>query len=169
MQQDADRETRFMAIVSDNRRMIYKVCYMYASDSEHLNDLYQEVLANLWEGLDSFRGESGLSTWLYRVAINTCVSDFRHNGRHACDKVGLEALADEPCEDDGHYLRLHRMYRLISCLDRMDKAIILMWLDEKSYDEIAAMTSLPRNTVATRLHRIKQKLIERNKKEEGLL
>lgn len=163
--QRADKEARFMAIVNDNRRMIYKVCFMYATDGEHLNDLYQEVLANVWQGMDSYRGESRMSTWLYRTALNTCITYYRHNGRHRQRKVGLDALAELANEDDGRIARLNRMYRLISCLDKMDKALILMWLDEKSYDEIAEVSGLPRNTVATRLHRIKQKLIERNKQE----
>ncbi|WP_303641089.1 RNA polymerase sigma factor, partial [uncultured Duncaniella sp.] len=74
MSTSGEKESRFMAIVSDNRPMIYKVCYMYASDPEELNDLYQEVLANLWQGLDSYRGDSRMSTWIYRVAFNTCVT-----------------------------------------------------------------------------------------------
>ncbi|MDE6572234.1 MAG: sigma-70 family RNA polymerase sigma factor, partial [Duncaniella sp.] len=84
MNQEAirNKETRFMAILDDNRRLIYKVCYMYADDSEHFNDLYQEVLANIWQGLDSFRGDSRQSTWIYRVAINTCVTYYRRNSPH---------------------------------------------------------------------------------------
>ena len=165
MSASPEKEKRFMAIVDDNRRMIYKVCYMYADDDEHFKDLYQEVLANLWQGLDSFRGDARMSTWLYRTAINTCVTYFRRNAKHDNGKVGLETLADTPGDDRDHQSELRQMYRLIGGLDRMEKAIILMWLDEKSYDEIAGVTGLPRNTVATRLHRIKQKLKERNERE----
>ena len=154
-----------MSIVNDNRRMLCKVCYMYADDDEHFKDLYQEVLANLWQGMDSFRGDSRLSTWLYRTAINTCVTYFRHNGKHDRGKVGLETLADAAGDDGERMAYLRQMYRLIAGLDKMDKALILMWLDEKSYDEIAGVTGLPRNTVATRLYRIKLRLKERNEKE----
>ena len=154
-----------MAIVNDNRQMLYKVCYMYASDASELDDLYQEVLANLWQGLGSYRGDSRLSTWIYRVAFNTCVTYIRHNAKHGHGRVTLDAVSDFQCEDSERGQRLRHMYRLISCLDKMDKAIILMWLDEKSYDEISELTGLQRNTVATRLHRIKQKLSERNKEE----
>ena len=69
-----ERESRFMTIVNDNRQLLYKVCYMYATDRDHFQDLYQEVLANIWEGLGSFRGDSAVSTWLYRTALNTCVT-----------------------------------------------------------------------------------------------
>ncbi|MCX4368241.1 MAG: sigma-70 family RNA polymerase sigma factor [Duncaniella sp.] len=161
----SEKESRFMAIVNDNRRMLCKVCYMYADSDEHFKDLYQEVLANLWQGLDSFRGDSRLSTWLYRTAINTCVTYFRHNGKHDRGKVGLDTLADTMSDDSDRPAELRQMYRLIGGLDKMDKALILMWLDEKSYDEIAGVTGLPRNTVATRLHRIKLRLKEQNEKE----
>lgn len=159
------KESRFMAIVNDNRRMLCRVCCMYADSDEHFKELYQEVLANLWQGLDSFRGDSRLSTWLYRTAINTCVTYFRHNGKHDRGRVGLDSLADTMSDDGERLAELRQMYRLIAGLDRVDKALILMWLDEKSYDEIAGITGLPRNTVATRLHRIKLRLKERNEKE----
>ena len=154
----SEKESRFMAIVNDNRRMLCKVCYMYADSDEHFKDLYQEVLANLWQGLDSFRGDSRLSTWLYRTAINTCVTYFRHNGKHDRGKVGLDTLADTMSDDSDRPAELRQMYRLIGGLDKMDKALILMWLAEKSYDEIAGVTGLPRNKVATRLPRIKLRL-----------
>ncbi len=160
-----DRERRFMTVVADNRRVIYKVCYMYASDQDHFNDLYQEVLANLWQGLDGFRGDSAGSTWIYRVAINTCVSYYRRNVRHTQGRVGLEGLDNMPGDDSDRSGKLRQMYRLIGGLDKMEKALILMWLDEKSYEEIAEVTGLHRNTVATRLRRIKQKLIDKNNSE----
>lgn len=155
-----------MAVVNDNRQMIYKVCYMYATDNDHFKDLYQEVLASLWQGLDSFRGDSKMSTWIYRTAINTCVTFFRKHKSHGADTVTLEAVADIPGDDNSRSDMLKEMYRLISGLNKMDKALILMWLDERSYDEIAEVTGLSRNNVATRLRRIKQRLVDENRKEE---
>lgn len=160
------KESRFMAVVNDNRQMIYKVCYMYATDNDHFKDLYQEVLASLWQGLDSFRGDSKMSTWIYRTAINTCVTFFRKHKSHGTDTVTLEAVADIPGDDNSRSDMLKEMYRLISGLNKMDKALILMWLDERSYDEIAEVTGLSRNNVATRLRRIKQRLVDENRKEE---
>lgn len=149
-----------MEIVNDNRQLICKVCYMYASDRDHFQDLYQEVLANLWAGLDSFRGDAAISTWLYRTAINTCVTFFRRHNTHASSMTSLDVAADI-VSDDGidRASQLREMYLLISGLDKLDKAIILMWLDERTYDEIAEVTGLTRNNVATRLHRIRQRLI----------
>lgn len=163
MTKDTQKEERFNAVVSDHRTTLYKVCYMYAEDSEHFKDLWQEVLANVWQGLDSFRGEAKLSTWLYRTAINTCVTYFRRTSRHSQGRISLDALAEIPGDDSGQRTaQLKRMYSLIADLGKLDKAIILMWLDEKSYDEIAELTGLGRNAVATRLRRIKLKLAEKN-------
>lgn len=159
--QAADRERRFMAIVDEHRQLISKVCYMYASDTEHFNDLYQETLANLWQGLDSFRGDARISTWIYRMCINSCVSFFRKHRRHAAENISLENLVDIPGDDGTRLENLREMYRLIATLDPVEKALILMWLDERSYEDIAEVTGLTRNTVATRLRRIKQKLVKR--------
>lgn len=152
-----------MTMVHDHRNLIYKVCYMYAEDSDHLNDLYQEVLANLWQGIDKFRGDSKPSTWVYRAAINTCITYFRRHSRHSSASVSLDTIAHLPDDSDStRTARLKMMYNLIADLGKLDKAIILMWLDEKSYEEIAELTGLQRNAVASRLRRIKQKLADRN-------
>ena len=148
-----------MQIIADNRQLICKVCYMYADDSEHFNDLYQEVVANMWQGIASFRGEASLSTWIYRMAINTCVTFYRRNRRHSAATVGLDQVLEIPDDNSSRAADLHEMYRLISTLEPMEKALILMWLDERSYDEISAVTGLGRNNVASRLRRIKLKLV----------
>lgn len=135
---------------------------MYAEDAEHLKDLYQEVTANIWQGLESFRGQSKVSTWVYRIAINTCVSYLRRNSRFLnSEKIDNQALSvvDESYE---HAQQLKTMYEMIGLLCKLDKAIIMLWLDEYSYDEISAMTGISRNNVASRLHRIKQHLISQN-------
>lgn len=152
---------RFMQIVDENRQLICKVCYMYAVDTDHFNDLYQEVLANMWQGIGGFRGQSKLSTWIYRMAINTCVTFYRRNRRHSSATVSLDAIVDLPDNDDRRAENLKEMYRLISTLRPVDKALILMWLDERTYDEIADVTGMSRNNVASRLRRIKQKLVDK--------
>lgn len=132
---------------------------MYATDDDHFKDLYQEVLINLWQGIDRFRGDARLSTWIYRICINTCVTYFRRNHYHD-ETMSLDNIVEIPDGDVSRLNDLKEMYRLISRLRKLDKAIILMWLDEKSYDEIAEVTGLTRNNVASRIHRIKAKLVE---------
>ncbi len=135
---------------------------MYADDSEHLKDLYQEVVANIWQGFDSYRNESKISTWIYRIAINTCVSYIRRNSKHSLlsriddNSIGI---VDENTE---HHMQLKTMYELISQLNRIDKAIIMLWLDEYSYEEIATFTGMSRNNVASRIHRIKERLVKQS-------
>ena len=138
--------------------LIYKVCYMYAEDLEHLRDLHQEVAANIWSGLGSFSGRSKVSTWVYRVALNTCITFFRRHGKHSSaerlDGMRLDIVDD----GDERSARLKEMYELIGRLDRIDKAIVMLWLDEHSYDEISSVMGMTRANVASRLHRIRQRL-----------
>lgn len=158
-------EDRFEALVARQANIIAKVCYMYASDSQHFDDLRQECLINIWRGLDRFRGDSRESTWVYRACINTCITFYRRNRRHVEGAVPLEAVFDIAADDDGKLERIAMLYRLISGLSDVDKAVIMMWLDEMSYDEIADATGITRNTIASRLRRIKVKLAEKAKEE----
>ena len=155
-QSDTSANT-FMREIEANSGLIYKVCYMYAEDSEHLKDLYQEVVANLWQGYSGFKGNAKISTWIYRIALNTCVSYIRRKSRQD-SHVPLDDIA-AGIIDESHERAMcwKMMYEMISTLGRIDKAIIMLWLDEYSYDEIAHLTGISRNNVASRIHRIKQR------------
>lgn len=161
MKADSEKTRLFNDIVTAHRRIIYKVCYMYATDSEHLKDLFQEVSANIWSGLGSFRGDAQLSTWVYRVALNTCITYYRRNDRHhhniSIDEVPDIADANDSSERNA---MLRQMYELIASLGKIDKALIMLWLDEYSYDEIAHLTGLTRNNVASRLLRARRQLVK---------
>lgn len=160
---DTDIQTRsFLKIIEEHHRLIYKVCYMYASDPENLRDLYQEVTANIWQGLGSFKGNSKISTWVYRVALNTCITFFRHTQRRP-SSVPLDTLTTDLATIDPENDRatqLKTMYQLIASLESLDKALIMLWLDEYSYDEISSLTGLSRNNVASRLLRARRKLVK---------
>ena len=157
MERKSEKEQQFSSIIEDNRQLIYKVCYMYASDDDHFNDLYQEVLINIWQGLGGFRGGAQVSTWVYRISLNTCVTHYRKYHKYN-ETVLIDGLKVVDADDGTHQQQLKELYRLINRLDRFEKAIILLWLDEKPYDEIAEITGLSRNNVASRLRRIKMKL-----------
>lgn len=154
----------FEAMVETHKGVITKVCYMYARDPQHFEDLYQETLINLWQARDGFRGDSAVATWIYRVCINTCISCFRRWHRHqsalSISNPEMMELADRATNDHEHAMMLKEMYTLINRLPAIDKAIILMWLDEKSYAEISEVTGLQRGAVAARLHRCKQRLMK---------
>lgn len=158
MKQCPDKNARFMQLISEHDALIYKVCYMYAEGRQEFDDLRQEVYVNLWCGLDSFNGNSKISTWVYRVALNTCITTFRRERRHNEDvPLDDEAYSKEDSNAE-HLSMLREMYRLIGGLDRLDKAIVLLWLDENSYDQISEITGVSRANVAIKLHRIKKRL-----------
>lgn len=137
---------------------------MYAEDSHHLQDLRQEVLTNIWEGLGGYKGDSKLSTWIYRVAINTCVSYIRRYGRrpdsYSLDTVPAGELSAGSAAQGEMTTEamLAEMYSMISRLGRIDKAVVLLWLDQYSYDDIASLVGITKANVAVRLHRAKQRL-----------
>lgn len=164
MQQATDNQTPtqlFMEIIHENSALIHKVCYMYADDSEHLRDLKQEVYANIWSGLDNYSGLSKMSTWIYRIALNTCITYFRRHGKHSsASQLDEQAYSVAADDDNDHAVKLRQMYKLIGQLGKIDKAIIMLWLDEHSYDEISSITGITRANVASRLHRIRLRLTE---------
>lgn len=151
------REETFASIIKNHGNIISGICFSYSSNGEDMKDLRQDILLNIWKGLATFRGESSLTTWLYRVALNTCVSTVRkRSGRVAT--VGFEGVGDIAEENDDTSERLAVLHALISSLSPVDKGIITMWLDERSYEEIAEVTGISRNNVAVRINRIKRKL-----------
>ncbi|MDE7136506.1 MAG: sigma-70 family RNA polymerase sigma factor [Muribaculaceae bacterium] len=156
MQHDGNQ--LFETITSDYGHIINKVCYFYAANVDDFDDMRQETLINLWRGAERFRGESALSSWVYRVAINSCVSYFRKNRRP--DSTPIDLHPELITDDTDKASMLREMYQLINRLGDVDKAIVLMWLDGYDYETIAEVTGLNRPTVGTRLHRIKEKLVK---------
>lgn len=154
-----ETEKEFINLIEQHSRLIYKICYMYASDRDELNDLYQEILINLWRSHGSFKGEAKYSTWIYRIGLNTCVSYMRQKKRElplVPLTVDLENIAGQENNAD----RLRELYRLINRLSKIEKAIVLLYLEEKSYDEIGEIVGITRGNAAVKLNRIKTKLKE---------
>ncbi|MCH5248135.1 MAG: sigma-70 family RNA polymerase sigma factor [Muribaculaceae bacterium] len=149
----------FEEIVSSYNSVITKICYYFSESKEEFDDLRQETLINLWKGLDKFRSDSKISTWIYRVCFNSCISFTRKN-RNKVNLISIDSIADIETPGGFSTAQYNELHRLIAQLTTENKAIILMWLDEKSYDEISEITGLNRNTVATRLARIKEQLVK---------
>lgn len=154
-----NKEKEFETIIRENKSSIYTVCYMFSKDNDEVNDLFQEVLINLWNGFDSFRGESKVGTWIWRVALNTCISDERKKKRRG-ERVSLEMASDLFTDEDHDTKQIQQLYGRINRLDLMERAIVLLWLDNLSYDEIAAIVGISVKNVSVKLLRIKQKLIQ---------
>lgn len=151
-------EDRFLKLIHEEDAVISAICFSYSGSVAEYDDLRQDALVNIWRGLPSFKGESSVRTWIYRVVLNSCVSTIRKQSRFARESESLEHLYDLVCEQNEERGNIEILHRLISRLGRTDKAMILMWLDEATYEDIADVMGIPRNTVATRLRRIKEKL-----------
>ncbi len=157
-------EAIFMQIYNRYSRIVDKVCFTFASDNDDYNDLRQDAWLNIWRGIDSFRGESKQSTWIYRVAINSCVSTARSSKKHKCN-VHIDA-ADLYTAETTDSDSIERLHYLLSCLNPVDRSITLLRLEDLDYEEIAKIMGMPRNTIATRLRRTRIKLTEFSKRND---
>lgn len=146
-----------MALYDD---VITSICFSYARDAAEFEDMRQDTLINIWRGAKHFRGDASLRTWVYRITLNTCSTYLR---RRAYKFVSLEEIVFKPDTDSADRENVEYLHYLISRLNPLDKSIILLWLENFSYDEIAEITSLKRDTIASRIHRIKERLIKLNK------
>ena len=153
-----NKETDFEQIVREHKNAIYTVCYMFSKDEDEVNDLFQDVLINLWKGFDGFRGESKVDTWIWRVALNTCISDDRKKKRRG-ERVPLEMVANFYDDHDDDNKQIQQLHARINKLGVMDRAIVLLWLENLSYDEIGAIMGITPKNVSVKLVRIKQQLM----------
>ncbi len=153
-------EQQFLDLANIHQGIIHKVCNMYAKDEEHRKDLFQEVLVQWWRAFPSFKGDSKFTTWGYRVAINTAVSDFRKNKRH----LGHQDISEEVKRmatapfDFERKERHHLLHTAINQLTKVEKAIIMLYMEEHSYDEIANIIGITKTNVGVKINRIKAKL-----------
>lgn len=154
-----DKEREFSRIVREHKSEIYTVCYMFSKDSDEVADLYQDILIKLWSGFDGFRGESSVKTWIWRVALNTCISDDRKKKRRG-EKVALTVDID-PFEDkDEKALQVKQLYSRINQLGLVDRSIVLLWLEALSYEEIGMIVGMTAKNVSVKLVRIREQLMK---------
>ena len=150
-------ELDFAQVVREHKGTIYTVCYMFSKDEDEVADLFQDILVNLWKGFSKFRGESNIKTWIYRVSLNTCISSDRKKKRKG-ETVPLDMninLFDDSQED---MKQVRMLQNRISRLGPFDRAIVLLWLENLSYDEIGAVVGITAKNVSVRLFRIKEQL-----------
>ena len=150
-------ELQFTKMVKEYRKTIYTVCYFFSKDTEEVNDLFQEILMNLWKGYGSFRGESSVKTWVWRVSLNTC-SNIERKKKSSVQTIPLSVDFDLYNDDDEHSRQIQILYDRINRLDVFDRAIILLWLESMSYQDIADVVGISLSNVTTRLFRIKEQL-----------
>ena len=151
------KEQEFSRMVREHKSTIYTVCYMFSNDEDEVSDLFQETLINLWKGFESFRHESKLSTWIYRVAMNTCISADRKKRKQGT-KVPLSMNINLYNDEDHETKQVRQLHERIQRLDLVDRALVMMWLEGMNYDEIAEVVGISVKNVGVKLVRIKEKL-----------
>jgi RNA polymerase sigma-70 factor (ECF subfamily) len=154
-----DLQETFQKLVEEHKRILYKVSNAYCKDRDSRDDLAQEILFQLWRSFPRFDGSSRFSTWMYRVALNVAISFYRSEStrtRHVIsDEQRLLESADES-QSQPEDVRL--LYRFIDLLDPLNKALILLYLDQNSYQEIAAALGITETNVATKINRLKTRM-----------
>ncbi len=150
-------ETFFKEFIEDNRATIYKICRIYANDAEELKDFVQEVTIQLWRSHQNFENRSKLSTWVYRVALNVCMTLSKRKKR-GIDTVSL--LSTDWYDDDNEVEKeqLEALYTAIRKLSESERAIILLYLEDKSYREISEILGITVTNVGVRVNRVKNQL-----------
>jgi len=157
-------QEEFVRQVQANQGIIQKICGLYGQTQPDREDLFQEIIVQLWKAVPKFQEQSRFSTWLYRVALNTAISDFRKK-RRALPVIQTEVASLEIESEliDDKDERLKTLYAAISRLQEIDKAIVMLYLEDKSYDEMEDIVGISASTLRVRMNRIKEKLRELTK------
>ena len=154
------QETAFAQLVREQKSTIYTVCYMFSNDQDEVADLFQEVLVNLWKSFPTFEGRSDVRTWVYRVSLNVCVSLDRKKKRRKTLPLTMDV---NPYEDENpNSKQMELLRKRINKLGPFDRAIIMLWLENMSYDEIGQVVGISTKNVSVRLYRIKEELKKMN-------
>lgn len=151
------KERRFTDIVNRHKRTIYTVCYMFSQDKDEIEDLFQDILVRMWNGFETFRGESSLNTWVWRVSLNTCLN-FEKTRKRGGQRVELSVDIGLSDESDADAMQICQLHERIGKLGFIDRSIILLWLENMSYDEIGAIVGISPKNVSVKLVRIREKL-----------
>jgi len=152
-------QTEFIDLIENNKKLIYKVSHMYCDNSIDKKDLFQDIISNLWIAYPGFQNKSKVSTWVYRVSLNTAITWFRDYSKQSKRIEYTDLIPRLSNEEDNTIDELYdQLYSAINSLGKIDKAIILLLLDECSYEEIAEIIGITKTNVATKISRIKMKL-----------
>lgn len=155
-------EKEFSKMVREHKTTIYTVCYMFSKDNDEVNDLFQEILVNLWKGFASFQGRSDIRTWVYRVALNTCITIDRKKKRRRDKEARIQMDINFYDDMDDDVRQVKKLYERINRLGIFDRAIVLLWLEGMPYDEIGQIVGISSKNVSVKLVRIREQLKNNN-------
>lgn len=148
----------FERLVRSHKDTIYTVCYMFSKNEDEVADLFQETLINIWKGLPSFSGEEdSLRGWIYRVALNTCISLDRKKRRRNTVPLTMDVNLFDPSSEN-RVLRADQLHNRICQLQPFDRAIVLLWLEDLPYEEIGQILGISAKNVSVRLVRIREQM-----------
>ena len=155
------KKDQFLIIIRQNKNLIFKVCNSYCKDTADREDLVQDIIINLWRSYEKYDDRYKLSTWMYRIALNTAISHYR-SGRHRRDNTiplphTLLEIADEGYDTEQDE-RLKQVYETIGHLNELNRALMILYLDNNSYKDMAEILGISESNVATKISRIKQQL-----------
>jgi RNA polymerase sigma factor (sigma-70 family) len=156
--QKYEAEKQFEGLLRENELLIYKVCRLYAYSYADRQDLFQEIVIQLWKAFPKFNGESKFSTWLYRVAINTAITGLRKQRNFV---VSYEPSAlPQPIDDNANLEeeQLRQLHRAINQLNQVEKAIVMLYMENKAYDEMEDILGINQGNLRVKMNRIKEKL-----------
>ena len=150
-----DRNNQFTQLLKAHKNTIYTVCYMFSDNKEEVEDLFQEVSIRIWQGYDGFRGEASVGSWIWRIAMNTCLN-WQKKSQHEHQALEMNIDLFAPDKEDLSQIRM--LYDRIHQLGLFDRAIILLWLENMSYEEITQIIGISVKNVSVRLVRIRERL-----------
>jgi RNA polymerase sigma-70 factor (ECF subfamily) len=154
------KEREFLRLISEHEGLIHKICHVYAADRLSKQDLFQEIVIQLWKSFENFRNESKISTWMYRVALNTALTEKRRSKTKA--SIIFPGLLDEDKvegnDSSSHQENINLLYGAIAKLTEVEKAIVMLYLDDSSYEEMEEVLGISQGTLRVKMNRIKEKL-----------
>jgi len=155
----ADKSDLFISVINENKGIIYKVANSYCKNSENRNDLVQEIIIQLWKSFENYNKQYELSTWMYRIALNVAISFYRKDKKDLSTPLTENIIALITEEEPGQLEENVRLlYQFINELDELNKALMLLYLDNKTHKEMAEVLGISETNVATKIGRIKEKL-----------
>ena len=162
-----DKEIQFKTAVEANKDRIYRICCCYVRDEHERRDVFQEVLIHIWEGLGRFEEKSQIGTWIYRIAVNTCLGHIRMQTRRrkvfdGSANVDQETIPDETIHEGAAEAEreINRLYDCINQLLPLEKTLISLYLEDMSTEQMSEVVGISEGNVRVKLHRIKKKLKE---------
>ncbi|RZK78546.1 MAG: sigma-70 family RNA polymerase sigma factor [Pedobacter sp.] len=154
---DTEDKIAFVSLITSHSGIIHKICRLYRDRIEDREDLFQEITFQLWKSYSKFKGNAKISTWLYRIALNTAINTFRKKQPNVNYTVNLPDVADE-LPDEELLAKQQQLFAALKLLNDAEKAIITLYLEDMSYQQIAEITGITDNYVGVKINRIKTKI-----------